>query len=455
MSAKLPTILLIEDTEEVREILLMILRSQVKANIVEANSYKKASELIQSLPEIDCIFSDYDLGDGISYDVYQAMKKRGLKIPFILCSGTRYSEMKFTDQDTLSARIEKPFKSETVIEAMRVALSKFSTPPTKQDQPDYCPVRLETLLKMREYRSDLYLQLSPGTYVKLRHASEPFNEEELQKLKQKHVESLFVESKNIGQFLNSYAQDVLTMSRAESLDTKSASSMASEAYKTLHGVVNQLGVTPEAVELAKSCSTLALASILNEPGLTLSWAKEQFHKDQYLSAHSTVLAQLSCLVASMLGIQSKSIQYKLAFASLIHDLALPDDAVAAGELRAWMDHDAFLDNAKKNKLMWEHTDRAGELLSKMEFVPTDVDLIVKTHHERPGGDGFPHQTTWKDLSPIQSIFIIAHDLANYIWLQDQELSMASFVESQRPEYAEGIFKTFIESAAKTGNSQKV
>ena len=81
----------------------------------------------------------------------------------------------------------------------------------------------------------------------------------------------------------------------------------------------------------------------------------------------------------------------------------------------------------------------------MTNVPADVDQILSAHHERPDGKGFPKQLKVGQLGPLPSVFIIAHDITNHIWLNGSGADLDSFVNAFRKDYKVGIFLKFIDS----------
>ena len=76
----------------------------------------------------------------------------------------------------------------------------------------------------------------------------------------------------------------------------------------------------------------------------------------------------------------------------------------------------------------------------MKGTPNDLESIILTHHERPNGKGFPHSLTSSQLGALPSLFIVAHDLANYLWIREKSASIKEFVDLFKKEYLHDHFK---------------
>ena len=96
-----------------------------------------------------------------------------------------------------------------------------------------------------------------------------------------------------------------------------------------------------------------------------------------------------------------------------------------------------------------HGNRAVLFLSKMPHIPFEVTFLIQCHHERPDGSGFPLGLSAHLIDDLSAVFIIAHDLVNYIWTQDKNADFHAFVTYFTPEYQSGVFSKFIEKLNKS------
>ncbi len=80
-------ILLVDDQSAIREILTLILESELDANIVSCTCVQEATDFIAANAEVhfSAIISDYRMPNGSALDLYEATKN--LNIPFIILTG--------------------------------------------------------------------------------------------------------------------------------------------------------------------------------------------------------------------------------------------------------------------------------------------------------------------------------------------------------------------------------
>jgi two-component system response regulator LytT len=118
-------IIIIEDepitAEDLREIIIQV---NPQANVVKIlSSVKEAISYLKATPAVDLIFSDIQLGDGLSFEIYQQVD---VKAPIVFC--TAYDEYALTAFRTNGIHyILKPFNEVMIQEALTKFHSLKST----------------------------------------------------------------------------------------------------------------------------------------------------------------------------------------------------------------------------------------------------------------------------------------------------------------------------------------
>ena len=81
----------------------------------------------------------------------------------------------------------------------------------------------------------------------------------------------------------------------------------------------------------------------------------------------------------------------------------------------------------------------------VEEIPPDVDVIISQHHELPDGTGFPRGLNYQRITPLSTVFIVAHDLVRHLMLVDPQTGFSAkdveewFLRSQN-KFQLGNFK---------------
>jgi HD-GYP domain-containing protein (c-di-GMP phosphodiesterase class II) len=78
-----------------------------------------------------------------------------------------------------------------------------------------------------------------------------------------------------------------------------------------------------------------------------------------------------------------------------------------------------------------------------------VDKVIAQHHEHPMGSGFPAGLSSNYISPLSSLFIIAHDLTDYILDNKKNFNVDEFLAAFDNKYSSGHFKKIAKVLAET------
>lgn len=121
-------------------------------------------------------------------------------------------------------------------------------------------------------------------------------------------------------------------------------------------------------------------------------------RDEYTRGHSERVMQVATLVASELGVSSDSVD-SLRNASLLHDIGkigIPDGILRkAGKL-----------TAEEWEQMRRHPIVSEEICRPLGLAP-EVLFLIKHHHERLDGHGYPSGLRPHDLPLLQRILVVA------------------------------------------------
>ena len=124
-------------------------------------------------------------------------------------------------------------------------------------------------------------------------------------------------------------------------------------------------------------------------------------RDPYTSGHSMRVSRLAQRIAEELGLNGITVD-RIASAALLHDVG-KIEAVYTDILRK---PDAL--TSEERSIIESHVTRGEQLLRDLSSVPEEVVLIVRHHHEREDGTGYPDGLLADEI-PIGSKIIVACD----------------------------------------------
>lgn len=165
----------------------------------------------------------------------------------------------------------------------------------------------------------------------------------------------------------------------------------------------------------------AVKVMMKNPSLKKLLDKMKLDRDptRYFNNHVNLLCRITCVLAQLLEWNHETTLEKLIFVSYMHDITLVDFPHLA-KIQNLVDYQAVESelSAKEKKLYINHPKDVSQLITELEDAPVDADKIVLQHHELPNGLGFPHQLNHQRILPLSALFIVAHDLVNFILEND-------------------------------------
>ena len=214
-----------------------------------------------------------------------------------------------------------------------------------------------------------------------------------------------------------------------------------------------LGFNKEIQELTKKSVLSTIHFVKNSPGLSKLLLAMSREKNKYISAHSMLIAYVSCAVASQLEWKSDSTYQKLTLAAFLHDSSLQNQELA--KIQTLQELYDKKDNftVEEMEAYRQHPAIAAEVASRFRETPPDVDAIIFQHHERPDGKGFPRGLNHLRIGPLAAVFIVSHELVTYL-IENQSIGADTeftkavfdkFIQYYQNKYQGGAFKKIIQA----------
>lgn len=175
-------------------------------------------------------------------------------------------------------------------------------------------------------------------------------------------------------------------------------------------------------------------------------------EEEYFPRHIKILAKVSCGIAQILGMDTKKVVQKLIYASFVHDVAfyanpklsliknLDHFEQAKGELT--LEEQELFENAPKHAFDFAFYDK---------YAPKGVESIIIQAKELPSGKGFPNKLDAERISPLSAIFIVAHDLTDYIF-ERKSWNYHDYLKSYRTKFEGGFFDEILDHLEKARQS---
>ncbi|MCK5884075.1 MAG: hypothetical protein KAG61_10315 [Bacteriovoracaceae bacterium] len=477
-------ILLLTSDLNLKALVNLVLQYNFDIEIINKKSAATASDYVRkNHADIKCIIADEHFPAGGATKMAKETTAVESTIPVIALMDP-FGKGSISKDQIVFSKVTKDTILEKLVEVVgEVCIKKTSQ--ILQDEK-HVPMKLELLLELDSVGQDCYIRLNEQKYVKILNKKEYFSKEDFDKYSAKGVIYFYVKLDDVDELLESFSGNLNTMldlsmfSRPESLNKirskfsdeedgaildsivdalnkadknklsyDEASHISSQSLSLIRKANHKFAQGSEVQNIAKATVLLSLSTISQAPELNNMFEKAVSSEDTYLNDHSVLLGSICCQIAGLLGWHSKLTHYKLMMAAMLHDITLDNSKLSRyrGVPDLMLDADQF--NEGEIKSFLSHTERGKELIQSFRMIPPDTDLIISQHHERPDGTGFPLKINFSKISPLGSVFIVAHDLVSFIMSREKaeenkqkktEWNMVSFLNQHRFLYQNGVFK---------------
>jgi HD-GYP domain-containing protein (c-di-GMP phosphodiesterase class II) len=310
--------------------------------------------------------------------------------------------------------------------------------PASNVSDEYISVSSAVMASYCPLNYDVYIKMVDGRFVKLFKKGDPIERADFDRYqKEKGIELFYFKKVEYNEILNQTAARLDKIASTVPLPEEVVVKEAQKSHAVVKDIVSQLGFTPEAQSIAKSSVAMTVKLIGTKPKLSKILSDLKKKEGSYISSHSISLGTLSCAIAYKLEWHSAATFFKLSLAAFMHDISLSDKlAQMNGSLKDAANGEYSSDEINKIKL---HPVHAADYVRKMSEIPADVDQIVFQHHERPDGSGYPRSLSGKFISPLSAVFIIAHDIIEFMRLRPTE-PIDVYLKENEELYHQGVFR---------------
>ena len=432
-------ILLLQDRLDVREKVAFFIESTYGAKVHEASSVKEGTDLLLK-PDFKVDFIVLDSKKGQATPEMQKKFLDAAGQTSILGCVQGIPEGLLTAKN-LVAKVDRAALMDSLVTHMEDLVKKLGNEVVPAVDQFQVRIRTKLLLSVGPLQGDIYIQLGKDKFVKLFQMGDVFDAADLERYTvKKGVEYLFIRKEQSLEFATKYRDELKKMLLSENLTVEDVTKLGEAVHETVQELSKQVGFTKEVQEMTKAQVQLTVKSMGKDPGLSEVLKKLMSQEGEYIASHSSICSYLSCAIAAQLKWGSETTFYKLSLACFLHDITLENQTLAAiGSLEE-------LEKVKGNyteaeiKEYREHPMAAADYAKKMTEVPPDVDTIIRQHHEKPDGTGFPRKLTHAYIAPLAAVFIVAHDLTRYAMQVGDEFNPQIFVDQVKDLYKQSQFK---------------
>lgn len=157
--------------------------------------------------------------------------------------------------------------------------------------------------------------------------------------------------------------------------------------------------------------------------------------NDFLTKHIGLLINISTGISTKLEWNTDKTLEKFVYAAYLHDMALSDRPDLAEVKGTAIELEILQEkmNPKDYKLVLDHALLAAKKIDEIVEIPQDVGIMVKQHHELPRANGFPARIPFGKITPLSTVFIVSHDLVNYI-IEHPKWTLKEYIASVKTKF---------------------
>lgn len=437
--------LIVDDEVELCDLMELQILANFEVETFRAFHGQQALQIVEEHGPFDAIICDYRMPQKNGFEVFQILREKGIKTPFLLCSAEVDTARSLFKGALHIEFLEKPFFGDSLTNKILLLMTD-KKPPTQSRS--YFPVHLDLLHRVESAGVSLFVRLNEDHFIKVLKEFALFNQVELERFQRKNLSHLYVESIDFKTFINNFRKNVFSKIEWKNLDTKSALDNLEEDWSFVVEGNRIFGWSDSVMSLAKENIAKTLELVKGNQQLIKIFEKLNLReKKSYLIPHSYSLVFFTSQILQELGWSSESTLQKLTFAALFHDIDL-NETMFTNKLS--LIEKGVLDSEVRqpaNYQIFHHPMRGAELMQKWSSCPPDVDRIIAQHHEKFDGTGFPQKLNFQTIAPLAGVFILAEDLV-YEKINHPKNSMEKYLLSKKDHYSRGDMKPLFEAVLK-------
>ena len=419
--------LIVDDEADLRDILRFVLEAKYKVEILEAGSGEEALEILRQHPDIEMIFSDYGMPNGNGAVVFN-YNKNAKNIPFFLFTGATLEDCEgikdFHKTHIKNCLIGKPFEDDFLFTQIEKAIPNISNDQSLTSTHDYKRLPLDFVAEYVHYSPAVYIKLS-DRFIKIFHRGDLQSSDDIKKYLARGEKFCYLQKNDFKEFIFQITDEIQKKVSAKAPTAGSVDKAAMDTALYLQQACKIFGIKEAQQRIIHACVESCVKNLHTPPKLQ-EFAKDIFTKNNYLGAHSLFSIHISYLISRNLNFDffGQQLLDKFTFAGILHDISLEEE-----EYSEIFDtnHPKFakLTALSKEKLK-QHPNESAKLSMEIRNVPQEVATMIREHHERPDGSGFPRGLGANAISLLGAIYIVALKVADFISVRAEALSEESF-----------------------------
>ncbi len=317
---------------------------------------------------------------------------------------------------------------------------KTTRPDAKPNEALFCRIAVNLLVRFEGIRKNLFIKIGQDRMVQIMSEEDNTELSDILKYHRKGQDYLYVRKSTAEVISLQIQRQIRVFLEANNFKFffRSASdSPESEFEQRIIRINGEIYIDEEIQKVIQATIEHLRNNIFKEKRIDLFMSQLMKNPEQFsfFTKKVEIVTQFSILLSEQLKWNSQGTVDKIAYAAVLSDitLAVRPKLLQLRDLEAF---EALQDKLSDDdrKYFINHPHECANLAKKFfQTTSTDTATLILQHHELPNGKGFPSGLVADKIYPLSAVFIIAHDIAQYI-LTNENPSIEEYINENAQRY---------------------
>lgn len=434
-------VLVIHPFAVMADIIRFFVESEYNSEAMTCHSVFSAQEAIEQEKYFDIIIaaSTVALDDALPFFIKFSEEK---KSPTLIFVEHKRAKLPSTFRDL---SVKAFIKEDNMLEDLNELFIEILVTDTSKTPEDWTKVSLPPLAHFESLPEDVFIKLITGRMLKLFRQGDNLNEDDIERYSKKGVRNLYIQRQAFLWMLKQIDKIIPTIEQDKLINIES-SNLTSEPSDEPFKIDIPLPLEENFVKEVHEKSKKVLDEMRKNKDLAVLLKMLDLDRDpkSYFKNRINLVCTISCALAKDLAWSSDAMFEKFIYVAHMHDLTLIKYPKLTRLQHHWQIDVMPNITEEEKKLFLNHPQDVARLVSLDPRAPTEAEMMIRQHHERANGKGFPEKLQSARIMPTAALIQVAIDFAQYI-LENPKWTYESYIGKNGALLKGGPFTKILKS----------
>lgn len=406
------SILVVHPLEVMNDLIRFLLESEFNFEVVTVTQLSEAKVKLSERSFSLLIVASKNT-DGAGYSFFKELVDAQNLTPFVLIDNSNEPAPVVYK----NVMIKSFIRENKLLEELNTTISEMFAIDTKNKPEEWTKVSLNPLVRFEGLPEDIFIQLKTGRMLKLFRQGDNVNAEDVERYQRKGVMNLYLRREAFHWLLKQIDLVIPLIKNSPNALIKVESSTDHVVYddecpKFDSPIALEEAFLKELHDTSKQVLTQMKKN--KELAKMLKMLDVDRNPNSFIKNRIDLVCNISCALCRELSWSSDAMFEKMIYVAHLHDLSLfSHPNIARLQTVAQLESTPGV-TAEENNLFLNHPKLAADLVAKDSRAPAEAESIVRQHHERASGKGFPEGLQSARIMPTAALMQISIDFAQFI-----------------------------------------